>query len=379
VVMLFTQDQLAVQALVKDWCHQKLLPYSKQLEKDKALLKEFWVELSELGLCGLQFPEEYGGAGLESTSYLLAIEEIAKISASLAVTLSVHTTVGILPIITYGTAAQKESYLPPMTAGRWIGAFGLTEPSAGSDAGQGKMSARREGDGYILNGEKIFITNAHLAQVFVMTARTHPEEKGPKGLSAFVLEKDTPGFTVQSGDEKLGLQGSDWGNLVCNGVYLPETQRLGAEQEGFKIFMNSLDQGRISIAALALGIAEAALEDSIRYVKERQQFGQTLSCFQATQFKLATMATEIEAARHLTYHAARLKEAGQPFSKEASMAKLYASETAMRCANEAVQLFGGYGYTTDFKVERYFRDAKSTEIVEGTSQIQRLVIAKSLL
>jgi alkylation response protein AidB-like acyl-CoA dehydrogenase len=234
-------------------------------------------------------------------------------------------------------------------------------------------------DHYLLNGDKMFITNAHIADIFVLTARTDKNSFDHRGISAFVLEKGTPGFRVEKGEEKLGIQGSDWGNLVFEDVSLPLENRLGEEGSGFKLFMHSLDAGRISIGAMALGIAEACLKDCLKYVEERKQFGRPIGEFQAIQFKLADMATELEAARHLVYHAARLKDAGKPYSQEASMAKLYASETAMRAANQAVQIFGGYGYTKEFHVERYFRDAKSTEIVEGTSQIQRLVIAKQLL
>lgn len=377
--MLLTEEQKSIQALAKDFTEREVRPVAKALEKDRAVLWQVWQKMAETGLTGLQFPEEFGGMGTDYVSYLTVIEELAKVSASVSVTLSVHTTVGILPIFSYGSQAQKEQFMPKLTSGEKMAAFGLTEPDAGSDAGGGRTTADFVGGHYVLNGTKMFITNAHLAEVFVLTARSEKDKPGAKGLSAFILEKPTPGFSVEDGEPKMGIQGSDWGSMVLEDVVLPEENRLGKPGEGFKIFMNSLDSGRISIGAMALGIAEAALADSLKYAKERKQFGKAISDFQAIQFKLAEMAVEIEAARHLVYHAARLKDAGKPYSKEASMAKLFASEACFKAANEAVQIHGGYGYTKEFDVERYFRDAKSTEIVEGTSQIQRLVIARHLL
>ncbi len=377
--MYLTEDQRSIQQLVRDFAQSEVKPVARQLEGDKNLLWKIWERMAKLGMTGLQFPETYGGMGTDSTSYLLAIEELAKASASVAVTLSVHTTVGILPIFNYGSEEQKQRYLPALLSGEKMAAFGLTEPNAGSDAGSGLTRAESVNGHYILNGSKIFITNAHLADVFVLTARTDKSQSDHRGLSAFILEKGAPGFTVSEGEGKLGIQGSDWGVLNFEDVPLSAGNLLGQPQQGFKIFMISLDAGRISIGAMALGIAEACLEDSVQYARQRKQFGKPIADFQAIQFKLADMATEIEAARHLVYNAARLKDAGKPFSLEASMAKLYASEAAMRAADQAVQIFGGYGYTKEFPVERYFRDAKSTELVEGTSQIQRLVIAKHLL
>lgn len=377
--VFLTEDQKSVQQLARDFAETAIRPVVKDIERDKQALWAVWQKMAEIGLTGLQFPEFYGGAGTDSTSYLLAIEELAKVSASVAVTLSVHTTVGILPIYNYGTEAQKQTYLPDLISGRKMAAFGLTEPNAGSDAGSGLSKAELVNGNYVLNGSKIFITNAHLADTFVITARTDKARPDHKGLSAFILEKGTPGFHVEEGDEKLGIQGSDWGNLVFEDVPLLAESLLGEREHGFKIFMNSLDAGRISIGAMSLGIAEASLADALRYSQQRKQFDQPLASFQAIQFKLANMAVDIEAARHLIYNAARLKDLGLSFSKEASMAKLWASEACMRAADQAVQIFGGYGYTKDFPVERYFRDAKCTELVEGTSQIQRLVIARHLL
>jgi acyl-CoA dehydrogenase len=377
--MFLTEDQKSIQQLARDFANTEIRPVANALEHDKKLLWTIWEKMAALGLTGLPFSEAYGGQNTDTVSYLLVIEELAKVSASVAITLSVHTTVGILPIADYGTETQKNKFLPPLIAGEKMAAFALTESNAGSAAGFGLTRAEQSNGHYVLNGSKIFITNAHLADIFVMTARTLKKEPGPKGLSAFILEKDTPGFQIEPSDEKMGIQGSDWGNLVFEDVYLPVENRLGEPEQGFKIFMNSLNSGRISIAAMALGIAEASLADSVRYSKERKQFGKPISDFQAIQFKLADMATEIEAARALIYNAARLKDCGKLYATEASMAKLWASETSMRAANQAVQIFGGYGYTKDFPVERYFRDAKCTELVEGTSQIQRLVIARNLL
>ncbi len=377
--MFLTDEQKSIQHLVRDFASSEVRPRAREIEKSKEALWAIWKRMAELGFTGLQFPEEYGGMGTDSVTYLLAIEELAKASASVAVTLSVHTTVGILPIYNYGSEDQKQAYLPDLVTGVKMAAFGLTEANAGSDAGSGLTKAVTQNGHYLLNGTKMFITNAHLASVFVLTARTNKDISDGKGLSAFIVEKETPGFKVEPADEKLGIQGSDWGTLVLEDAKVPRENLLGEPEQGFKIFMSSLDAGRISIGAMALGIAEACLQDSLKYAKERKQFGKPIADFQAIQFKLADMATEIQAARHLVYHAARLKDAGKPFSKEASMAKLYASEAAMRAADQAVQIHGGYGYTKDFPVERYFRDAKSTEIVEGTSQIQRLVIAKHLV
>lgn len=376
--MFLTQEQQSIAALAREFAESEIRPIVKDLERDKAVLKAVWQKMGPLGLTGIQFPEQWGGMGLDFVSYLLVIEELAKVSASVAVTLSVHTTVGIYPILLFGSPQQHAQYLPGLISGAQMAAFGLTEPNAGSDAANGLTRAELQGETYVINGSKIFITNAHLADVFVMTARSRKDVTGAKGLSAFIVEANTPGLHVEPGDEKLGLHGSDWGNLAFVDLKIPVSQRLGADGEGFKIFMSSLDAGRISIGAMALGIAEAALADSLQYAKERKQFGQALASFQAIQFKLADMATEAAAARHLVYHAGQLKDGGCAYTQEASMAKLYASETAMRAADAAVQIHGGYGYTKDFDVERYFRDAKSTELVEGTSQVQRLVIARSL-
>jgi acyl-CoA dehydrogenase len=382
--MLFlSNEQKSIRSLASEFVQKSVLPVVKQLETgDLDLLKQLWATMAETGLTGLAFPEEYGGSAVDSLSYVLVLEEIAKASAALATSLSVHVSLAGYPLLASGTAEQKATYLHAMVAGEKIGAFALTEPNAGSDAGSGLTRAEKQGNQYCLNGTKLFITNALIGHVFIATARTQPdtkETKGAKGLSAFIIERDTPGMTITKGDEKMGLLGGDWGELHFNNCMVDETQRLSDEGNGFRLFMHSLNIGRISIGAISLGLAEACLESALQYAKERQQFGKPIASFQAIQFKLADMAVKIEAARNLVYNAARLKEAGKDFATEASMAKYYASEICNQCASEAVQIFGGYGYTKEFPVERYFRDARVMSLFEGTSQIQQMVIAKKLL
>jgi alkylation response protein AidB-like acyl-CoA dehydrogenase len=378
--MFFTDEQTSIRDLTRDFVARELKPVVKQLETgDLDLLKKLWAKMAETGLTSLPFAEVYGGAAVDSLSYFLVLEEIAKVSAALATSLSVHVSLAGLPIQYYGTQEQKQKYLPDLVSGQKIGAFALTEPNAGSDAGAGLTRAEKQGDDYILNGSKLFITNALIGHVFIATARTDARTPGPKGLSAFIIERDTPGMTITKGDEKMGLLGGDWGELHFDNCRVSSAQRLSEEGQGFKLFMRSLNIGRISIGAISLGLAEACLEASIQYAKERQQFNKPIAAFQSIQFKLADMALKIEAARNLVYNAARLKEAGKDFALEASMAKLYASEICNQCASEAVQIFGGYGYTKDFPVERYFRDARVMSLFEGTSEIQRTIIAKHLL
>jgi len=378
--MFLTQEQESIRDLARDFVERELKPVSKQLETgDLEVLKSLWAKMSETGLTGLPFPEEYGGSAVDSLSYFLVLEEIAKVSAALATSLSVHVSLSGLPILYYGTEAQKQQVLPDLVSGQKIGAFALTEPNAGSDAGSGLTTGVKKGSDYVLNGSKIFISNALIGSVFIATARTNQEMPGPKGLSAFIVERGTLGMTITKGDDKMGLLGGDWGELHFDNCVIPESQRLSDEGQGFKIFMHSLNIGRISIGAISLGLAEACLEASVQYAKQRQQFGKPIADFQAIQFKLADMGLKIEAARNLVYNAARLKEAGKDFALEASMAKLFASEMCNDCAKEAVQIFGGYGYTKDFPVERYFRDARVMTLFEGTSQIQRTIIARSIL
>jgi alkylation response protein AidB-like acyl-CoA dehydrogenase len=378
--MFLSEEQLSIRDLARDFVDRDLKPVVRQLETgDLQILKSLWAKMAETGLTSLPFAEAFGGAAVDSLSYFLVLEEIAKVSAALATSLSVHVSLAGLPIQYYGTEAQKQQYLPHLVSGQKIGAFALTEPNAGSDAGAGLTTADKDGDAYILNGSKLFITNALIGHVFIATARTDAKTPGPKGLSAFIIDRDTPGLTITKGDEKMGLLGGDWGELHFDNCRVAASQRLSDEGQGFKLFMRSLNIGRISIGAISLGLAQACLEASLQYARERQQFGKPIAEFQAIQFKLADMALKIEAARNLVYNAARLKEAGKDFALEASMAKLYASEICNQCASEAVQIFGGYGYTKDFPVERYFRDARVMSLFEGTSEIQRIIIAKQLL
>jgi butyryl-CoA dehydrogenase len=354
--------------------------------------------LAELGLFGVPWPEELGGAGMDTIAYMIVIEELAKVDASHAITVSAHTTLGTSPILAFGTPEQKERFVPLLASGQVLGGFGLTEPGAGSDAGGTQTMAVRADGGWILNGTKIFITHAGVGEVFVATAATD-RELGTKGITSFILTKPTvdlekaralgighsdeldfiEGVRAGKKEDKMGWRASDTRELIMEDAFVPDANVLGEPGRGFINFMQTLDSGRIGIGALSLGIAEGALEQSLRYANERRQFGQRLTEFQGIQFMLADMAAEIEAARHLVYHAAWLKEQGRPFSKEAAIAKLFASELAMRATTKAVQIHGGYGYTKEYPVERMMRDAKICEIGEGTSEIQRLVIARHLL
>lgn len=367
-----------IRQMVREFAVDVVEPKAAYIDKTQEFPLDTFKEMAELGLMGIPIPEEYGGAGLDYLSYAIAVEEIARVCGSTALSLAAHTSLVCLPLSNFGNEEQKQKYLTQVASGKTLGAYGLTEPNAGSDAGGTETRAVKQGSNWILNGSKIFITNANYAGIYIATARTS-KEGGTKGISAFVFEAGTPGFSLGSKDEKLGMRGSDWGTLVFEDAIIPEENMLGEEGQGFKYFMKTLDSGRISIGALSVGIAQGCLDKALQYSKERKQFGKAISEFQAIQFMLADMAVEIEAARHLVYHAARLRDSGLPFSKEASMAKLFASETAFRAANKAVQIHGGYGYTKDFPVERYLRDAKLCEIGEGTSEIQRIVIARHLL
>ncbi|MBX2861448.1 MAG: acyl-CoA dehydrogenase [Vampirovibrio sp.] len=373
-----SESQRMIRDMVREFAIGKVEPRAKEIDQNCRFPTETFDEMAELGLMGLPIPEEYEGGGAEYLGYAITVEEIARVCASTALSLAAHTSLVCLPVYMFANDAQKQKYLPDIASGRKIGAYGLTEPNAGSDAGGTQTTAVKKGDKYILNGAKIFITNANYAQTFIATAVTE-KDAGTKGISAFIFDRDTPGFSLGAKDEKLGMRGSDWGTLQFDNAEIPAENLLGEEGNGFKYFMQTLDSGRISIGALALGIAQGALDKAVQYSQERKQFGKSIADFQAIQFMLSDMATEIEAARHLVYNAARLKMAGMPFGKEASMAKLFASEVAMRAATNSIQIHGGYGYTKDFPVERYFRDAKLCEIGEGTSEIQRLVIARHIL
>ncbi|WP_027723980.1 acyl-CoA dehydrogenase [Tuberibacillus calidus] len=376
--LLFTEEHDMVRRMVRDFAEKEIAPEVARMEAEDRFPIEVIKKMGELGLMGIPVPEAYGGSGMDYMSYIIAIHEIAKISATVGVILSVHTSVGTNPILYFGTEAQKQKYIPKLARGEWIGAFALTEPNAGSDAAALSTRAVRQGDHYVLNGSKIFITNGGAADVFIVFAKTDPEQ-GSRGVTAFIVERDTPGFTIGKAEKKMGLHGSSTVTLQFDGAVVPAENRLGEEGQGFKIAMSNLNFGRIGIAAQALGIAEGALHHAIQYAKDRKQFGKPIGAQQGVAFKLADMATEVEAAKLLVYHAAFLAQNKQPCTKEASMAKLFASQTAMKTATEAVQIFGGYGYTEDYPVERYFRDAKITQIYEGTNEIQHIVISKQLL
>ncbi|MBO8156599.1 MAG: acyl-CoA dehydrogenase [Bacillaceae bacterium] len=375
----FTEEQEMMRKMVRDFAQNEVAPEVERMEEEDRFPREIISKMGELGLMGIPIPEEYGGAGMDFTSYIIAIHELSKVSAALGVILSVHTSVGTNPILYFGNEEQKQKYIPKLASGEYLGAFALTEPSAGSDAASLKTRAEKHGDTYVLNGSKVFITNGGEADTYIVFARTNPEEKGSKGVSAFIVEKDTKGFEIGKKEKKMGLNGSNTVQLTFDQCEVHESQLLGKEGEGFKIAMANLDVGRIGIAAQSLGIAEAALEHAVGYAKEREQFGKPIAHQQGVSFKLADMATEVEAAKLLTYHAASLKANNLPTGKAASMAKMYASKTAMKTAIEAVQVYGGYGYTKDYPVERFFRDAKVTEIYEGTNEIQHHVISKHLL
>ena len=373
----FTDEQQMMRKMVREFAEKNIAPLVSEIEKGvfpRAILQS----MGELGLMGIPIPAEYGGAGMDFTSYIIAIHEISKISPTVGVILSVHTSVGTNPILFYGTEEQKRLYIPKLASGEYIGAFCLTEPSAGSDAASLKSRAVKQGDEYVLNGSKIFITNGGEADTYVVFAQTAPE-KGSKGISAFIVEKGTPGLIIGKDERKMGLHGSRTVQITFEDMRVPAKNRLGEEGQGLAIALSNLNTGRIGIAAQALGIAEGAFHEAVRYAKDRRQFGKPISAQQGIGFKLADMATAIEASKLLVYHAASLKEAGLTCTKESSMAKLMASKTAMDVTTEAIQVFGGYGYTEEYPVERYFRDAKVTEIYEGTSEIQRIVIAKQLV
>ncbi|KXG08542.1 Acyl-CoA dehydrogenase [Anoxybacillus sp. P3H1B] len=373
----FTEEQEMMRKMVREFAESEIAPFVEQMEKGE-FPRPILSKMAELGLMGITIPEEYGGAGMDFVSYIIAIHEISKVSATVGVILSVHTSVGTNPILYFGTEEQKRKYVPKLASGEYLGAFCLTEPSAGSDAKSLKTKAVRQGDYYILNGSKVFITNGGEADTYIVFARTNPDETGSRGISAFIVEKDTPGFIIGKDEKKMGLHGSRTVQISFEDAKVPAENLLGEEGQGFKIAMANLDVGRIGIAAQSLGIAEAALEHATAYAKERIQFGKPIAEQQGVGFKLADMATVTEAAKLLVYRAAFLRANGIPCGKEASMAKLFASRAAMENAIEAVQIFGGNGYTEDYPVERLFRDAKICEIYEGTSEIQRLVISKQL-
>jgi alkylation response protein AidB-like acyl-CoA dehydrogenase len=373
-----TEEQNMMRTMVRDFAEERCLPGLEERDEAEEFSREIFDQMGELGLTGIVFPEAYGGVDGDYISYAIAVEELSRVDASSGVTLSAHVSLGSFPIYRFGTHEQKLKYLKPMAEGKALGAFGLTEANAGSDASGTRTMYVADGDSWVLNGSKLFITNAYYADTYVVFAQSD-RSKGHRGISAFIVEKDTPGFTFGTKEKKLGIRSSATYELVFQDCRIPKENLLGEEGQGFKIAMTTLDGGRIGIAAQALGIAQGAYEAALKYSKERVQFGQPISAQQNTQFVLADMATEIEAARLLIYQAGYLDSAGKPFGKQSAMAKLYASEVAMWVTTKAVQIFGGYGYSREYPVERMMRDAKITEIYEGTSEIQRVVISAAIL
>ena len=373
-----TKEQELVRQMVRDFAVNEVKPIAAEIDVTERFPMENVKKMGELGMMGIPFPTEFGGAGGDVLSYILAVEELSKVCATTGVILSAHTSLCASLINENGTPEQKEKYLRDLCTGNKIGAFGLTEPGAGTDAAGQQTTAVLDGDNYILNGSKIFITNGGVADTFIVFAMTD-KSKGTKGISAFIVEKGFQGFSIGKKEDKLGIRASSTTELIFENCIVPKENLIGREGKGFGIAMKTLDGGRIGIAAQALGIAEGALDEAIKYMKERKQFGRPIAAFQGLQWMVAEMSTKIEAARFLVYKAAWLKENKQPYSIDAARAKLYAAEVAMDVTTKAVQLFGGYGYTKEYPVERMMRDAKITEIYEGTSEVQKMVISGSLL
>ncbi|HWO94862.1 MAG TPA: acyl-CoA dehydrogenase [Bacillus sp. (in: firmicutes)] len=370
-----SEEHEMIRTMVRDFAENEVAPTAAERDEEERFDRVIFDKMAELGLAGIPWPEEYGGTGSDYLAYCIAVEELSRVCASTGVTLSAHTSLAGWPIYKFGTEEQKQKYLKPMAEGKSIGAYGLTEPGSGSDAGGMRTTAKKDGDDYMLNGSKIFITNGGVADYYVVFALTDPAEK-QRGTSAFIIEKDMKGFSVGKKESKLGIRSSPTTEIVFEDCRVPKANLLGKEGEGFKIAMMTLDGGRNGIAAQAVGIAQGALDAAVAYAKERHQFGKPLMAQQGIAFKLADMATSIEAARLLTYQAAWLESQGLPYGKESAMSKLFAGDTAMKVTTEAVQIFGGYGYTKDYPVERFMRDAKITQIYEGTQEIQRLVISR---
>ncbi|MBJ8111438.1 acyl-CoA dehydrogenase AcdA [Bacillus cereus group sp. N6] len=372
-----SEEHEMIRKMVRDFAKNEVAPTAAERDEEERFDRALFDKMAELGLTGIPWPEEYGGIGSDYLAYVIAIEELSRVCASTGVTLSAHTSLAGWPIFKFGTEEQKQKFLRPMAEGTKIGAYGLTEPSSGSDAGGMRTTAKRDGDHYILNGSKIFITNGGIADIYVVFALTDPESK-QRGTSAFIVESDTRGFSVGKKESKLGIRSSPTTEIMFEDCRIPVENLLGEEGQGFKVAMQTLDGGRNGIAAQAVGIAQGALDASVEYARERHQFGKPIAAQQGIGFKLADMATDVEAARLLTYQAAWLESEGLPYGKESAMSKVFAGDTVMKVTTEAVQVFGGYGYTKDYPVERYMRDAKITQIYEGTQEIQRLVISRML-
>ncbi|MCD5324030.1 MULTISPECIES: acyl-CoA dehydrogenase [Pontibacillus] len=372
-----TEEQEMLRKMVRDFAKNEVEPTAAERDEEERFDREIFDKMAELGLTGIPWPEEYGGIGSDYVSYVIAVEELSRVCASTGVTLSAHISLASWPLFKYGNEEQKKTYLAELARGEKLGAYALSEPGAGSDVASMRTSARKDGDHYVLNGSKVWITNGGVADTYIVFAKTDADAKH-KGISAFIVEKGTPGFTFGKKEKKLGIRSSPTTELIFEECKVPAKNMLGAEGDGFKIAMTTLDGGRNGIAAQALGIAQGALDASVGYAKEREQFGKPIAANQGVSFKLADMATDIEAARLLTYQAAWLESEGKAYGKASAMSKLFAGDAAMRITVEAVQVFGGYGYTKDYPVERYMRDAKITQIYEGTNEIQRLVIGRML-
>ena len=374
-----SKEHLLAQQLYRSFAEKEVKPLAQELDEEEKFPWETVKKMARYGMLGIPIPKEYGGQGADVLTYIMAVEEMAKVCGTTAVIMSAHTSLCATPILENGTEEQKQKYLVPLAKGEKLGAFGLTEPGAGTDASMQQTKAVLEGDHYVLNGSKIFITNAEAADIFIVMAMTD-KSKGTKGISAFIVEKDFPGFSVGPHEKKMGIRGSSTCELIFENCIVPKENMLGKEGKGFALAMKTLDGGRLGVAAMAIGLAQGCLDEAVKYSMERKQFGHRLADFQAISFKIAKMQTELEAARQLTYHAAVLKDANHPdASKACSEAKFFAAEMANRCAYEAVQIHGGYGYIEEYRVERMYRDARILSIFEGTSEIQQVVIANSLL
>ena len=375
---LLSKEHEMARQLFRNFAVNEVEPLAQEIDEEERFPLETVEKLSKYGFMGIPFPKEYGGQGCDYLTYAMAVEELSKVCATTGVIVSAHTSLCCGPLYEYGTEEQKKKYLTKVASGEWVGAFGLTEPGAGTDAAGQQTKAVLEGDHYVLNGSKIFITNGSYADCYIIFAMTD-KSQGTRGISAFIVEKSFPGFSIGKIELKMGIRGSATCELVFEDCMVPKENLLGKEGQGFKIAMKTLDSGRIGIASQALGIAQGAIDESVKYVKERKQFGRAIAKFQNTQFQLADMQTKTDAARLLVYKAAFNKDAGKQFSTDAAMAKLFAAETAMEVTTKAVQLHGGYGYTRDYPVERMMRDAKITEIYEGTSEVMKMVVSANML
>lgn len=373
-----TKEQALFLQMIREFAEKEVKPIAAEVDENERFPTETVEKMAKLGIMGIPFPVEYGGAGGDNMLYAMAVEELSRVCGTTGVVVSAHTSLCVAPIYEFGTEEQKKKYMPNLCGGQWVGAFGLTEPNAGTDAAAQQTTAVLEGEEFVLNGSKIFITNAEYAHVYIVMAMTD-KSQGTRGISAFIVEKGTPGFSIGKKEKKLGIRGSATCELIFDNCRIPKENLLGKIGGGFKVAMQTLDGGRIGIAAQALGIAQGAMDETVKYTKERKQFGKAIAKFQNTQFQLADLDVKIQAARWLMREAAFLKDNKLPYSLQAARAKLYASETAMEMTTKAVQFHGGYGYTREYPVERMMRDAKITEIYEGTSEVQRMVISASLL